>query len=59
MPATGRLCETCATAARVERVYGTVDETPDWGVDQQGLGDSDPEGQATLDGALVRGESDE
>jgi hypothetical protein len=34
-------------------------ESDEWSVDQQGLGDRDASGQATLDGGIVRGDGDD
>lgn len=56
----GGLCRECEQIRLDEKLHGTSVETLDeWTIDQRGLGDAGPEGQATLDGALVRGDSDE
>lgn len=60
-PATGGRCRDCEQQEHVEAQYGTaaddvgVDaEDDEWEVDQQGLGDRDPAGQARLDGGIAR-----
>lgn len=59
-PCQGGLCRQC----ELERAHGKPEmpesaKEDEWSVDQQGLGDKQAQGQATLDGSLVRGGGDE
>lgn len=58
-PTTRRgLCKDCALAERYSSgpVGGTSEDGDDeeWAVEQAGLGDADAEGQARLDGGIVK-----
>lgn len=53
----GRRCRDCQLADRYsDGPVGGEGEREDWSVTQQGLGDRDAEGQATLDGGIAREE---
>jgi hypothetical protein len=56
-PCQGGLCKQC----ELELAHGTptMPDSGEWSVDQQGLGDRDAAGQATLDGGIVRGDGDD
>jgi len=53
-PCQGDYCAGCEQVQRCKDTHGLPDgpEGDEWRVDQQGLGDRDAEGQATLNGGI-------